>query len=88
MIKRETSDDTDRLVLLSGARQSDGRLLLDGQQDERDVVPADVAQRLQQVGHRRVLPLGPVGEQMARRSRLLLLRPLLERSDARRRVTY
>lgn len=80
----ERSDDADGFV--SRARQRGRGSLLDGQEDQSDVVAADVAQGSQQVGHRRVLAFGPVGEQVAGGARLLLGRALLEGGDPRRRV--
>ena len=77
-------DDADGLV--ARPRQGRDRSLLNGQHHQRDVMAPDVAQRLQQVLHGRILALCPVCEQMARRSRLLLQRALFERSDTRRRV--
>ncbi len=63
-------------------------LLVERRQEEQgDVVPADVAQGGDQILDGRVLALGPVAEQMPSRSRLLLNGPLFERSDAGRCVT-
>ena len=73
------SDDADWLV--PGTWQRRSRSLLNGQQHKSHIVSADVAQGLQQIGHSWIFAFGPVGEQMARRSRLFLQRALFKRCD-------
>lgn len=80
----ERLDDADGLVAACCRRRSrqggsrTGRLLDERHQHQRDVVSTDVAQRRDQILNGRVLALRPVAEEMPRRARLLLQRPLLE----------
>ena len=83
---RAFSNDADGLVA-RGSRQSGGRSFLNGQHDQGDVVTTDVDQRSQQILHRRVLAFGPIGEEVTRRTRLLLGGTLLERRYSRRCVS-
>ena len=90
---RERLDDADGFVAACCRRRSrqggsrTGRLLDERHQDQRDVVSADVAQWRDEIFYGRILAFGPVTEQMPRRTRLLLQRPLFERCDAGRCVT-
>lgn len=93
-----SSHDSDRLVTpvrrprkcRSGSGRSHGRLLgllrHEREEDQSDVVPANVDQTRDQVLDGGVFPLGPVSEEVPGGARLLLQGALLEGSDPGGRV--